>query len=63
MPVYFAMHASALWDMRTAITVASVGVIVGTVFGGRVLRRIPEHVFRRVVAVLIGMLGVALLVR
>ena len=63
LPVYFAMHAGALWEMRNAIAAATAGVIAGTVFGGRLLRRIPEHVFRRVVAVLLGILGVTLLAR
>ena len=39
------------------------GVIAGTVAGGRVLRRIPEDHFRRLVAVLLVALGLALLVR
>jgi uncharacterized membrane protein YfcA len=63
MPVYFAMHAGALWEMRMAIAVASAGVIAGTVLGGRLLRQVPEQVFRKVVAVLLGVLGVWLLAR
>lgn len=63
MPVYFAMHAAALWEMRMAIAVASAGVIAGTVLGGRLLRRVPERVFRKVVAALLGILGVWLLAR
>jgi uncharacterized membrane protein YfcA len=45
------------------MTVMTAGVTAGTVFGGRLLRRIPEDRFRRVVAVLLVALGVALLVR
>jgi hypothetical protein len=63
MPVYFVAHAAELWDMRTAIAISTAGVTAGTLFGGRVLRRIPEPVFRRVVAVLLAMLGATLLLR
>ena len=49
--------------MWPVIGVTTAGVVVGTLFGGRVLARIPEDAFRRVVAVLLALLGVALLVR
>ena len=63
MPIYFYTHGSQLSGMVTAIAIATAGVIAGTLFGGRVLQRIPEAAFRRVVAVLLAVLGVALLAR
>jgi uncharacterized protein len=63
MPIYFYTHGSQLPGMMTAITIATAGVIAGTLLGGRVLQRIPEAAFRRVVAVLLAVLGVALLAR
>ena len=63
MPVYFFTHGSDLRRMAGAIALSTAGVIAGTVFGHRVLQRIPEHVFRRVVATLLVALGVALLWR
>ena len=63
MPVYFYTHGSQLSGMVTVIAIATAGVIAGTLFGGRVLQRIPEAAFRRVVAVLLAGLGVALLAR
>ena len=63
MPIYFYTHGSQLPGMMTGIAIATAGVIAGTLFGGRVLQRIPEAAFRRVVAVLLAMLGVALLAR
>jgi hypothetical protein len=62
MPVYFVAYGDDLATMVPEILITCVGVIVGTVAGGRVLRRIPEPVFRRLVAVLLALLGVALLV-
>jgi uncharacterized membrane protein YfcA len=43
--------------------VATIGVVAGTLAGMRVLRRIPEAMFRKVVAIVLAILGVALLVR
>jgi uncharacterized protein len=63
MPVYFVTYGEELRQMTTAIVVSSAGVIAGTLFGQRVLQRIPEGVFRRVVAVLLVALGMALLWR
>jgi uncharacterized protein len=63
MPIYFVAHAGELWEMRTAILISTAGVAAGTLFGGRVLRHIPEPLFRRLVAILLAILGVALLLR
>jgi uncharacterized membrane protein YfcA len=63
MPVYFFSHGHALDQMWPVIGITTAGVVAGTLFGGRVLERIPEPAFRRVVAVLLALLGVALLAR
>lgn len=44
------------------VLVGTLGVIAGTVIGQRLLIKIPEKVFRRVVAAIILALGIALLV-
>jgi uncharacterized membrane protein YfcA len=61
MPVYFftspdTVHRLALW-----IVVMAAGGAIGTIVGGRVLARIPELYFRRLVSVLILALGVVML--
>ena len=63
MPVYFVVYAAELRTIVTPVVVATVGVVIGTVVGGRVLRRIPEPYFRRVVAVFLAVLGIWLLAR
>ena len=63
MPVYFAVYSREIMTVVTPITVATIGVVAGTVVGGRILRRIPENSFRRVVAVLLAVLGIWLLTR
>ena len=48
----------AAGSMATPIAVTIAGVVVGTVAGGRILRRIPETCFRRIVAILLAVLGI-----
>ncbi len=61
MPVY----AVAQWKEVVAIwpilLLTVIGVIVGTVAGERILKRIPDPVFRRVVAIIILALGISML--
>lgn len=61
MPVYFftspeTVHRLALW-----IAVMLAGAILGTVAGGRILTRIPENYFRKLVSLLILALGVVMI--
>jgi uncharacterized membrane protein YfcA len=61
MPIYFftspeTVHRLALW-----ITAMAAGGAIGTLVGGRVLSRIPELYFRRLVSLLILALGVVML--
>ncbi len=60
-PVYLATQGGRLADSWMLIVVAAVGVVVGTLVGGRVLRRIPETIFRRVVSAIILVLGLYML--
>jgi uncharacterized protein len=57
MPVYLATEGPALRPLWPLITVAVVGVTVGTLAGRRVLAWVPEQVFRRLVAGLLFALG------
>lgn len=58
LPVYIVMEGSqvaALWPVVAALTV---GVLIGTLGGARVLRRIPAPIFRKIVSGLILALGI-----
>lgn len=61
-PVYLATESSQIAHASTAVVAAVIGVVVGTFAGERVLRRIPEKLFRRVVSALLLAIGVFLLV-
>ena len=58
MPVYVFTEARHLWQSWLFIAAAAVGVLLGTVGGGRLLKHIPEVIFQRVVAAIILALGI-----
>jgi uncharacterized membrane protein YfcA len=62
-PVYLVTQGAALVSLAPLIALATAGVVAGTLGGGMALRRIPELVFRRVVGVLLLLLGIYTLVR
>jgi len=62
LPVYLATTGAELLTMWPTIAVATLGVVCGTLFGHRLLIRIPEEKFRPTVAVLLAILGAAMLI-
>jgi uncharacterized membrane protein YfcA len=63
MPVYFVTEWKSLTALWIPITIASAGVLAGTLGGEKVLRRIPEPLFRRLVSFLLLGLGLFVLLR
>ena len=63
MPVYLMMQGRELAGIATWIALATLGVTVGTVLGSRALARIPEVWFHRVLALVLALLGGAMLWR
>jgi uncharacterized membrane protein YfcA len=59
-PVYLVTDGPGIGAMLPTALVMSVGVVVGTVLGTPVLRRLPEAWFRRMLAALLIVLGIAL---
>lgn len=58
LPVYLVTESSEIFRIWPLVLTATVAVVIGTAFGTRVLGRIQEQTFRRVVAVLLIVLGV-----
>ena len=58
LPVYLATQGREIAALWQPLLVATVAVIVGTAVGTRVLRRLPQQAFRRMVAVLLVLLGI-----
>ena len=61
LPVYLATSGGELLEIWPMIAMATAGVVCGTLFGHRLLTRFPEEKFRPTVAVLLGVLGAAML--
>ena len=63
MPAYFISQGGDIQRIWVLVAVATAGAIIGTLIGERVLRRIPEPLFRRIVAVLLLALGAYMILR
>jgi uncharacterized membrane protein YfcA len=63
MPIYFFTSPETVHRLAASIAVMVAGVTIGTVVGGRVLARIPENYFRKIVSLLILALGIVMLTR
>ena len=61
MPIYLAHEGRAIANAWPLIAIATLGVVIGTLLGKRLLGRIPEQRFRRIVAGVILALGVSML--
>ena len=61
MPIYFFTSPETVHRLGSWIAILVVGGAIGTVAGGRVLARIPETFFRRIVSLLILGLGIVML--
>jgi uncharacterized membrane protein YfcA len=61
-PIYLATDSARIFTALPTIVFATIAVVLGTIVGQRVLRRIPQKRFRRVVSGLLLVIGVYLLV-
>jgi uncharacterized protein len=61
MPVYIATQGAAIARLWPILAVATAGVVIGTTIGIRIVPRLRRDTFRRSVAILLAILGVAML--
>lgn len=61
LPVYLATEGKSILAQWPLVLAATLGVLVGTVFGARLLRRVPQHLFRNLVAGLLLLLGLGMI--
>ena len=60
-PIYLLRSRSELAPVATEIGVMTAGVVLGTILGERILRRIPYELFKKLVAAAVGAIGVWLI--
>jgi hypothetical protein len=63
MPVYFATAGTQIQSIAGLIVIASIGVLLGTLLGARLLKHIPQHMFQKLVGAIVLALGFFMLVR
>ena len=57
MPVYFLTEGQRILELWPSVTIATAGVLAGTIGGEKILRRVPEHLFQILVSLLVLLLG------
>lgn len=63
LPIYLFVSGRDVLALWPTLLVATTGVIIGTFAGARALRKIPEPTFRPFLAVVLALLGAAMLFR
>jgi uncharacterized membrane protein YfcA len=62
MPIYLWRAGDELYTLGVPIAIATAGVLIGTLAGERILFGLGPRRFRRVIAAIVGLLGVWLIV-
>ncbi len=63
MPAYFVSQGEAIAGIWMLVAVATAGAVIGTLVGEHLLRGIPGSLFRRIVAILLLVLGTYMIMR
>jgi hypothetical protein len=58
LPVYFAKGSERMGDLAIPIAIATVGVIIGTLAGEKILMRLSRETFQKIISIMILLLGV-----
>jgi uncharacterized membrane protein YfcA len=61
-PVYLAVQWAQIASIWQFILIATIGVIIGTVGGKRILEKLPENIFKKTVATIILLVGILVLI-
>lgn len=61
-PVYLAVQGELIASIWQFILLATIGVLIGTVAGGWVLKKIPEKIFKKTLSTIILLIGIFVLI-
>jgi uncharacterized membrane protein YfcA len=62
-PVYIGFQGAQIASIWQLILIATMGVIVGTIGGRRLLEKLPENIFKKTLASIILLVGVLIIIR
>jgi uncharacterized membrane protein YfcA len=62
-PVYLAVQWAQIASIWQFILIATVGVIIGTVGGKKILEKLPEYIFKKTAASIILLVGILVLIK
>jgi uncharacterized protein len=61
-PVYLVVQWTQIISIWQYILIMTIGVIIGTVGGKKILEKLPEHIFKKTVAAIILLIGILVLI-
>jgi len=61
-PVYLAVQWAQIASIWQFILIVTIGVIIGTVGGKKILEKLPENIFKKTVAAIILLTGILVLI-
>ncbi len=61
-PVYLAVQWAQMGSIWQFILIATIGVVVGTVGGKKILGEMPEYIFKKTVAAIVLLIGILVLI-
>jgi uncharacterized protein len=62
-PVYLAFQWAQITSIWQFILIATIGVVIGTLVGKKILGKLPENIFKKIVAIIILLIGILVLIQ
>ena len=61
-PVYLAVQWAQITSIWHYILIATVGVMIGTLGGKKILEKLPQHIFKKMVSTVILLIGILVII-
>jgi uncharacterized membrane protein YfcA len=62
-PVYIGFQGALIASIWQLILIATIGVVIGTVGGQKLLEKLPEYIFKKTLAIIIILVGILVLIQ